>query len=144
MTVREPHNNSSRVEREILEILEKADASVTPIERFSSSVRRRPKPVLPAVPWTISSRVTPGIIKILASLMLAVLAAALTSTSHLVGVGLAIASAIVLFSLWLPSRSAGFSESPRWRGRDLGDKPRKPGWDRRNFGSGEGPRQRQR
>ena len=104
--------------------LEKADASITPIDRFSSSVRRRPKISLPNFPATISVKKTPEVVRIIASLALAVLAAAVASASHLFGVALAIASLLVLFSLWVPTQSAGPGERPRWRGRDLEDNPR--------------------
>lgn len=135
MTVREP-NNSSRVEREILEILEKADASDTPIDKVSRNLRRRPPVVRPnrSIPQHLSGKLTPEVIKIVASLVLAFLAAAVTGASHLLGLVFAIASLIVLFSLWIPSRSAGFGERPRWRGRDLGE----------NFRTRNGPRQPQR
>jgi hypothetical protein len=143
MTVREPHNNSSRVEREILEILEKADASVTPIDKLSSSVRRR-QMVRPSVPDAVAAKMSPPIIKLVASLVLALLAATISGWSHLLGVGFAIASAIALFSLWLPASSTSLGEGPRWRGRDLGDKPRFSGGGRGNFPPRNGPRQPRR
>jgi hypothetical protein len=140
MTVRDP-NNSSRVEREILEILEKADASVTPIDKFSNNFRRRSQVAPPSISSKLGGKVTPEIIKIAASLLLAFLAAAVSNASHLLGLGFAIASLILLFTLWIPSRSAGFGEHPRWRGRDLDDKRRLPDWGGGNFHSRNGPRQ---
>jgi hypothetical protein len=140
MTVREP-NNSSRVEREILEILEKAEASVTPIDKFSTNLRRRPQIAHPRISPKINGKFTPEIIKIITSLLLAFLAAGVASASHLLGLGFAIASLVVLFSLWIPSRTANIGDRPRWRGRDLGDKPRLSGWDGGNFRPRNGPRQ---
>jgi len=144
MNVREPQNNSSRVEREILEILEKAEASVTPIDKFSSSLRRRPQLVRPNLPAGVTSRLAPETIKIAAALVLAVLTATLSRPSHLLGVGLAIASAVVLLSLWIPSRSSSISDRPRWRGRDLGDNPRLSGWNGGNYRPPNGPKQPRR
>jgi hypothetical protein len=145
MTVREP-NNSSRVEREILEILEKADASITPIDRFSSNLRRRPHVARPnpSISQKLTGKVTPEVIKIAASLVLALLAAVVAGASHLLGLGFAIASLIVLFSLWIPSKSAGLGDRPRWRGRDLGSSPRLPGWNGGSVPPRKGPRQPQR
>ena len=139
MTVREP-NNSSRVEREILEILEKADASVTPIEKLSSTIRRRPQLAPPAMSSRLGGKITPEIVKIGSSLSLAFLSAAVAGPLHGFGLGFAIASLIVLFSLWIPSRTANFGERPRWRGRDLGDRPRFSGLDAGNFRPRNGPR----
>jgi len=143
MTQPEPRN-SSRVEREILEILEKADASVTPIDKLSTNLRRRPQVSIPKRPSRFSGKVTPEIIKVGASLVLAFLAAAVAGASHLLGLGFAIASLIVLFSLWVPTGSASFGERPRWRGRDLGDKPRLPGLNGGNVRPRNGPGQPQR
>ncbi len=140
MTMRDP-NNSSRVEREILEILEKADASVTPIDKISTNLRRRPQPARSLIPSKLEGKVTPEIIKLAASLLLAFLAAAVAGASHLLGLGFAIASLILLFSLWIPSRSTGLGERPRWRGRELGDKPPLTDWGGGKFPSRNGPQQ---
>jgi hypothetical protein len=141
MTIREP-NNSSRVEREILEILEKADASVTPIDRLSSTIRRRPQIASPTVSSKLGGKIAPEIVKIVASLLLAFLSAALAGASHALGLGFAIASLIVLYSLWIPSRTRTMSigESPRWRGRDISDRPRFTGWNGGDPRPRNGPR----
>jgi len=139
MTVREP-NSSSRVEREILEILEKADASVTPIDKFSNTIRRRPQIARPTISSRLGGRITPGIAKIAASIVLAILSATVAGASHLLSLGFAIASLIVLFTLWIPSRTANIGERPRWRGRDIDDRPRFSGWDGGNLRPRNGPR----
>jgi hypothetical protein len=56
------------------------------------------------------------------------------------GLGFAISSLIVLFSLWIPSRTTILGERPRWRGRDLDDRPRFTGLDGGNLRPRNGPR----
>jgi hypothetical protein len=56
------------------------------------------------------------------SLLLAAAAAMLADASRLLAVLLAIASALALFSLWIPAGGSPLGNGPtRWRGRDLRD-----------------------
>jgi hypothetical protein len=114
-------DGSSRVEREILEILERVDAAPTPIEQIQASVRRQ-RLTARAQLWRAKpSAWSPEILKIVGALLLAIAAAAIADVSRFVAVTLAIASGIALLSLWFPGGRPGPGDSPRWRGRDLHD-----------------------
>jgi hypothetical protein len=126
MTTTDPKDGSSRVEREILEILERAEASQTPVENIQAAVRRRRASVGAQVahtraPGWLQGRATPALIRLAAALGLAIAAALVSDVSHLLGVLLAIASAIAFFSLWVPSGPAQPGGKPRWRGQEIDD-----------------------
>jgi hypothetical protein len=126
MTTTDPKDGGSRVEREILEILEQAEASQTPVENIQAAVRRRRAVAQAQVAGTttpnwLRNRLSSELVRLIAALVLAVAAAQIAGISHLLAVLLAIASAVAFFSLWVsmgPSRVGG---KPRWRGQDLDD-----------------------
>lgn len=115
------------MEREIAEILERAESTRTPVESFQSAVRQRraaaesrlarpPKIGWPQL-WS-----SPAIVRMVSSLLLAAAAAMIADASRLLALVLAIASALALFSLWVPAGGSSFGKgSTRWRGRDLRD-----------------------
>ena len=128
MTVDDSGERSTRVEREIREILERADASQRPVDQFQYAVRRRRASVQAkastATPRRLPPRLSPDLARILGALALAILAAVLAEWLRFGAVILAIASAVVFFSLWVPSRPTGMGGgSPRWRGQQLDDDP---------------------
>lgn len=127
-TVNSP-DGPSRVEREILEILERAEAQVTPVEELQSAVRRRSAEARARLqpPPSARSAVTlsPDIGRILAALAFAVVAALTANISHVVAIAFALASGAALLSLWFRTGPGGPAEGPRWRGQDLRN-PRGP------------------
>jgi hypothetical protein len=64
------------------------------------------------------------------SLLLAAGAAMIADLSRLLAIGLAIASIVLFFSLWAPSRTSNLGDAPtRWRGQDLRDPEQPPSID---------------
>lgn len=126
MSATEDRDRPSRVEREILEILERSEERQTPVEAIHAAVRRQQAPT--RAPNVFSSHHeswaarlgSPEIIRLGGALLLALVAVALAGLSSLLGTLLAIASAVVFFSLWFPSRTPGIQQASRWRGQDLG------------------------
>ena len=145
MNASDPGNRSSRVEREVLEILERASADQSPVENVQSTVRRQSASARarlaksPHQPWRLREW-PPGLFRIGAALLLAVGAALVADAFRLGAVVLAIASAIAFFSLWAPARMSGPGDAPRWRGQDLreGDDP--PGFDLGRLRPRRGPK----
>lgn len=134
---------SSRVEREILEILEQSEAQQTPVESIQEAARRRRAKVQARVAQTQTRDwrqvyFASDIARLVGALALAVVASALSGVSGLLSSLLAIVAILVFFSLWIPSRPSGFGggSGPRWRGQDLGDNG-PPDWFNR---SGRGPK----
>lgn len=124
MNASEERDRSSRVEREILEILERAEQAKTPVEHVQSTVRRHGVEARAQLAQRTAQTPFPDVIrsdvgKIAGAVVLAVLAAALANASGLLAMLLAIASAILFFSLWFPGRGASNPSGPRWRGQDL-------------------------
>lgn len=72
-----------------------------------------------ARPQTGSKLLSPGLLRIGGALVLAIIAAAIAEASHLLAIIAAIASLLVFFSLWFPSRASLSSQPLRWRGRDI-------------------------
>lgn len=145
MNARDPGEKSSRVEREVLEILERANAAKSPVENVQATVRRQSASARARLsksahePWRL--RQWPqGLFKIGAALLLASAAALIGEAFRLGAIVLAIASAIAFFSLWVPSRVSGPGSAPRWRGRDLGDDDDPPGFDLARIPPRRGPR----
>jgi hypothetical protein len=139
MNASDPGERSTRVEREILEILERADADKTPVTSFQEAVRRKQAEARAQVSrnatptWSLPSTSSP-LVRIAAAVLFAIAAAMLADVSRLIAVVLAIASAVAFFSLWVPSRPSGIGDSPRWRGQQLDDDEPRFG-----FGSGRTP-----
>jgi hypothetical protein len=145
MNAGDPGERSSRVEREVLEILERADAAQSPVENVQATVRRQSASARARLaksshqPWRIREW-PPGLFKIGAALILAIGAALIADAFRAGAVFLAIASAIAFFSLWVPARASGAGDAPRWRGQDLreGDDP--PGFDLGRIRPRRGPK----
>ncbi|MCC7022814.1 MAG: hypothetical protein IT338_08300 [Thermomicrobiales bacterium] len=125
MNATDPSDRSSRVEREVLEILERVEAAQSPVENLQAAVRRQQQSAWaqlrkssrhgPALP----SWLTPDVARILGAFGLAILAALLGDVARMLAIPLAIASAIVFFSIWFPSSPRQSGGGPRWRGQDL-------------------------
>jgi hypothetical protein len=129
MNADSPRNGSTRVEREILEILERADAAATPVDDFQAAVRRRRASARQRLSRVAMPALSPQLLKIGGALLLAAVAAAISDLSRLPATLLAIASIVVFFSLWVPSRASGIGDTPRWRGQDVRDPGRPPSID---------------
>jgi hypothetical protein len=134
MTDLESPQPSTRVEREILEILERADAKPTPVQDLQSAFRNQSVSAKARMPRMPSLNLSPGLYRIGAALILAIAAAGVSGISHLGGLILAVLSLAVFFSLWFASRGPGGGGGPqRWRGQDLNA----PGpWPQRGFDRG--------
>jgi hypothetical protein len=130
MSTTDSPDGPSRVEREILEILERADAKVTPVEDFQAAMRRKSAHARAKVQssahrqWTLNW--SSELVRLGAALLLAIAAALAGNVSHFLAVILAIASGAALLSLWFRPGPGGPGGRPRWRGQDL-DAPRDPG-----------------
>jgi hypothetical protein len=136
MTASEQHDRSSRLEREVREILERADAEQTPLDNVQHAVRRKRREARatvanawrrPSLPAALNSEIA----RIVVAFVLAIVAAAIAGSSHLLAIVFAIASLLIFFSLWLPPRGPSTFDTPRWRGQDLrgpgpGPRPRPP------------------
>ena len=123
MTTESPER-PSRLEQEVREILERAEAQRSPISHLNESVHRRKLDARqrlkrPAARPTRSRFFTPEILRIVGALGLAIVAALVGEISRLLAVLAAIASLLVFFSLWFPTSRPMSSHRPRWRGRDL-------------------------
>ena len=123
MTTESPER-PSRLEQEVREILERTEAQRSPMDHINESVHRtrveaqqRLKRTTP--PGTRSRFLTPGILRIVGALALAIVAVLLGGVSDLLATLAAIASLIVFFSLWFPTSRTTSPSRPRWRGRDL-------------------------
>jgi hypothetical protein len=145
MNAGDPGEKSSRVEREVLEILERANAATSPVENVQATVRRQSASARARLsksarePWRL--RQWPqGLFRIGAALFLAIAAALIGEAFRLGAIVLAIASAIAFFSLWVPSRASGAGSPPRWRGRDLHDDDDPPGFDLTRIPPRRGPK----
>jgi hypothetical protein len=145
MNAGDPREKSSRVEREVLEILERADAAKSPVENVQATVRRQSASARTRLsksahePWRLS-RWPQGLFRIGAALLLAIAAAFIGEAFRLGAIVLAIASAIAFFSLWVPTRVSGPGSAPRWRGRDLRDEDDPPGFDLERIPRPRGPK----
>lgn len=126
-----PPPRRSRVEDEVLEILARADRPPTASEK----ARARMDEARFAARRTLTDRsraralAASPIAFIGGSLLLAIVAVAMRPFSPLLGVLLGLASAGLLLAVWLDRRPRP-QGGPRWRGRDLGDGPRLPDFER--------------
>jgi hypothetical protein len=145
MNASDPGERSSRVEREVLEILERTSTTPSPVENVQATVRRQGASARARFskrsrqPWRLRDW-PQGIFRIGAALLLAIGAALIADAFRLGAILLAIASAIAFFSLWVPSGASGPGDTPRWRGQDLrgGDDP--PGFDLGRIRPPRGPK----
>ena len=145
MNASDSGEKSSRVEREVLEILERASAAQSPVDNIQTTVRRqrasaRARLVKSANMSSRLRELPQGLLRIGAALLLAIAAALIADAFRLGSILLAIASAIAFFSLWVPSRAAGPGNAPRWRGQDLRDDDDPPGFDLERFRPRRGPK----
>jgi hypothetical protein len=145
MNASDSGEKSSRVEREVIEILERASAAQSPVENVQATVRRqsasaRARLAKGAYQQSRLRNWPQDLLKIGAALLLAIAAALIAETFRLGAVILAIASAIAFFSLWVPARVSGPGSGPRWRGRDLRDDDDPPGFDLERFRPRRGPK----
>jgi hypothetical protein len=145
MKASDPGERSSRVEREVLEILERSNTAPSPVENVQATVRRQSASARARLskssrqPWRLQDW-PQGLFKIGAALLLAIGAALIADAFRLGAILLAIASAIAFFSLWVPTGASGPGDAPRWRGQDLrgGDDP--PGFDLDRLRPPRGPK----
>ena len=134
MNASDPGERSSRIEREVLEILERANAAQSPAENVQAAVRRQRASARAHLSKTSRQGWLPrewpqDLLRLGAALLLAIGAAVIADAFRLGAIVLAIASAIAFFSLWVPPRVSGPGDAPRWRGRDLNDRDDPPGFD---------------
>jgi hypothetical protein len=145
MNASDPGERSSRVEREVLEILERASASQSPIENVQATVRRQSTSARARLaksshqPWRLRDW-PQGLFRIGAALLLAIAAAFIADAFRLGAIILGIASAIAFFSLWVPTRASGPGGAPRWRGQDLRDEDDPPSFDLGRIRPRRGPK----
>lgn len=117
----------SRLEAEVAEILARTEQPAS----FSEHVRRKaeaaagPRPTLPAIPSL--QQLGPGSF-LLGAIGLAILGAAISGASPLLGTLLAIASFVSLAMVWVRRAPSGPSGPKMWRGRDLDSGPETPPW----------------
>jgi hypothetical protein len=145
MNASDPGERSSRVEREVLEILERASAAPSPVENVHATVRRQSASARARLaksshqPWRLQDW-PQGLFRIGVALLLAIGAALIADAFRLGGIVLAIASAIAFFSLWVPTGASGPSDAPRWRGQDLRGGGDPPGFDLGRIRPRRGPK----
>src|SRR5688500_11175679 len=112
MNASDSGEKSSRVEREVLEILERANAAPSPVENVQATVRRQSASARARLsksahqPWRLRDW-PQGLFKMGAALLLAIGAALIADAFRLGAILLAIASAIAFFSLWVPTGVSG-------------------------------------
>ena len=134
MNASDPGERSSRLEREVLEILERTNTPASPVESMQATVRRQRA--------SASTRLSVGarrgwwpqdwpqdLLRLAAALVLAIAAALIAEAFRFGALVLAIASAVAFFSLWVQSRPSSLSKPTRWRGRDLDDRDDPPRFD---------------
>ena len=145
MNVSDSSERSTRMEREVLEILERADATQSPVENVQAAMRRQRAST--QAKMSINSRQEwlpqnwpQDLSRLGAALVLAVAAALIGDTFRLGALMLAIASAVSFFSLWVQPRASGLGKPTRWRGRDLYDSDGPPGFDLRRLLPRRGPK----
>ncbi len=115
----------SRVEREVLEILEQSDSDkplVTDMMRWKAAQERRERSMQVRGAWsTLQERLTPGML-LLFGVLLAVFSYVSRHSSPFVSRGFAIAALICLilpFILHWRNRGSIESGPKRWRGKDI-------------------------
>jgi hypothetical protein len=145
MNASDPGERSSRVEREVLEILERTSAAQSPIENVQATVRHQSTSARARIskrshqPWRFQEW-PQGLFRIGAAVLLAIAAALIADAFRIGAIVLAFASAIAFFSLWVPARVSGPGDTPRWRGQDLRDGDDPPGFDLGRIWPRRGPK----
>ncbi|MDF3015862.1 MAG: hypothetical protein K0R44_1087 [Thermomicrobiales bacterium] len=145
MNAGDPEERSSRVEREVREILERSSAAPSPVDNVQATVRRQSASARARLatssrrPWQV--REWPqGLFKIGAALLFAIGAALIADAFRLAAILLAMASAIAFFSLWVPTGPSRPGDAPRWRGEDLRGGEDPPGFDLGRIWPRRGPK----
>jgi hypothetical protein len=118
----------SRLEAEVAEILARTEqpASFTDHVRRKTEESVRHRPALPAMPGL--NQLGPGSF-LLGALGFAVLGAAVSGISPLLGTLLGIASVVSLAMVWVRRAPPGINRTKTWRGRDLDPStPSAPPW----------------
>ena len=134
MNAGDPGERSTRVEREVLEILERTNAAQSPVENVQAAVRRKKESARAQLSSNSRSSWIPQhwpqeFLRLAAALALAIAAALIADAFRLGAVVLAIASAVCFFSLWVNPRTSNLGRPSRWRGRDLDDRDDPPDLD---------------
>jgi hypothetical protein len=134
MNASDQGERSSRLEREVLEILERTNTPPSPVESVHAAVRRQRASasarlsVGPRHRWLPRSW-SQDLVRLAAALVLAIAAAWIADTFRVGALVLAIASAIAFFSLWAQPGTSSLGKPTRWRGRDLNDRDDPPSID---------------
>jgi hypothetical protein len=134
MNASDPGERSTRLEREVLEILERANTPPSSVENVQATVRRQRA--------SASARLSIGarhgwwprnwpqdLFRLATALVLAIAAAMIAEAFRFGALVLAIASAIAFFSLWAQPRTTSLGKPTRWRGRNLDDQDDPPSFD---------------
>jgi hypothetical protein len=138
----DPSKRRSRLENEVLEILERTDRETPNVVKFQSRVQRQRLSLRTRLRrYTVHLRLSSQNL-LLATFVLAILAVIASNASPLAGRVLAFLSVAALVSLF--ARSLWKPEQPsvkRWRGRDVDfSSPTRPEWWNRLFGGPKGPK----
>lgn len=139
----EPSRSNSRLEDEVLEILHKADRPSSNVVKFQSRVRRRRMSTAHRLRNSATRVHLTGLNLLIATVVLAILAAMLDDRSALLGRILALLSVACLIGLFV--RRWVRPEQPQiktWRGRDVDFRPgpQRPEWLDRFLRGPKGPR----
>ena len=141
MSRTDQRDGPSRIEREVLEILERSETQPTSLDEFRTRMLHRAAPAQSQLKQVRLPDLSPDVLRLVGSLLLAIAAATVSDLSRLLGLILAIGSGLALISLWFPSGPSVPGGAPRWRGQDLRPPQRPFGMFRRGPGSGShGPR----
>ena len=134
MNASDPGERSSRLEREVLEILERTSTPPSPVESVQATVRKQRASA--NARFSIGARRgwrpqnwPQDLLRLTTALVLAIAAAMIADAFRFGALVLAIASAIVFFSLWAQPRTSSLGKPTRWRGRDLDDRDDPPNFD---------------
>ncbi|MCC6313324.1 MAG: hypothetical protein IT337_04885 [Thermomicrobiales bacterium] len=116
----------SRLEDEVIEILNKTDRPPTVVDRAKARAAESQATLLREFrrPSTLQR---PPLAMLAVSLVLAIAAALVSGIAPFLGILLGLASFAALASLWF-QRTPAASSPPRWRGRDMGGRPKPAEW----------------
>ena len=120
----DPSKSRSRLEDEVLEILERTDRPPSKVVKFRTRAERERRSVASRVNSKVSDFQVTSVTLLGACLVLAILAAILSDSSPLAGKILAIGSIAALVALFTKSwRSPKPPTTKTWRGRDIHLRP---------------------
>ena len=145
MNASDQGERSSRLEREVLEILERTNTPPSPVDSVHATVRR--KRASASARLSVDARQgwwprnwPQDLVRLTTALVLAIAAAMIADAFRAGALALAIASAIAFFSLWAQPGSSSLGRPTRWRGRDLNDRDDPPSLDPRRLLPWRGPK----